>query len=74
MSASYPLHALRALLTSAAPERGVVVRITGATAQIATRTGLTSALTASSLRPGQRVTLRNGLAYPEAAPTRRYAL
>lgn len=66
-----PLHTIAALLRSADSTPGVVLSVsTAASARIATPSGaqLASPAPGSTLRPGQRVLLRHGLAYPAPAP------
>lgn len=74
---SYPLHALAALLAPAASTPGQVIS-TSATAQarIATPRGavLASAPPGTQLCPGQRVQIKNGIAYPVPASGPAYQL
>jgi len=72
---AFPLHELRSLLNPATPVAGLVVAVRTAVVDIATPTGLRTARPAGrALAIGERVTVRDGLAYPAAAAERRYVL
>ena len=72
----YPLHALRSLLSKPAPTRGIITAQSGARLTLATPQGMMTALAASDVvyRIGQAVRIRDGIAYPSAAPAERYVL
>jgi hypothetical protein len=75
MPSTYPLDEIRALLDTREALPGVVVATRDGAADIATRTGLhTARVTGRVLRIGERVTLRDGNAYPRATADRRYPL
>ena len=72
---TFPLHELRGLLGPQPPTAGLVVSVDGRRVEVATATGLREAH-APDTPPsvGDRVTLRDGVAYPRARPDRRYVL
>jgi hypothetical protein len=75
VSSAFPLHELRALLAASHPETGVVVAVEASRVEVATASGLLQAFAPGRVPDiGERVTLRDGVAYPRAAPTRRYVL
>lgn len=75
MSGAYPLHELRAILSPSVPVAGVVVRVAPALVDIATPTGLRQVRPGGrALTLGERVTVRDGAAYPAASAGARYAL
>lgn len=74
MSATHPLLELRRLLTSETERRGRVVRLEGRQVTIATASGILTAQSGASLHLGQAVSVRDGTAYPVAAPSAVYAL
>ncbi|WP_295440925.1 hypothetical protein [uncultured Thiodictyon sp.] len=70
-----PLQELRELLGVVDSTSGVVVRVWEGAAEVATSSGLQSVgLGGQSLRVGERVTVRGGLAFSRAAAKRRYVL
>jgi hypothetical protein len=74
-SSVYPLHELRALLGGAQALSGVVVASLSGMVDVATATGLQQARAPGRpLTVGERVTVRNGTAYPRAVADRRYVL
>ena len=71
----YPLHALRQLLASEQPIRGVITAISSQRATVATPSGARTVMTGSqALKVGQAVTIRQGVAYPSARPADRYVV
>jgi hypothetical protein len=76
MSTAFPLHELRSLLApgaGAAP--GVVVTVKEDRADIATPQGLRVArIIGRAIHAGERVVVRDGVAYPAARAERRYVL
>lgn len=74
-SGTFPLHELRALLSPAAPLAGVVVGVQSTIVEVATPLGLRKARQGGrALLLGERVTVREGAAYPAATASRRYVL
>jgi hypothetical protein len=72
---TFPLHELRALLAPAAPLAGVVVGVQSTLIEVATPTGLRKARQGGrALLVGERVTVRDGAAYPAASAGGRYVL
>lgn len=71
---SYPLSALRSLLAVDQPTHGVVVRIVGTDAEIATASGMRHAKTVGTLAVGDPVTLSQGIASRRATATAEYPL
>jgi len=72
---TYPLHELRALIAPAGPIAGIVVAVGSTLVDCATATGLRQARPAGrTLKTGERVSIRDGLAYPAATAARRYHL
>jgi len=70
----YPLKALRSLLASPAPTRGVVTATNGQRVTLATPAGLQTAIASTTLAIGQTVRLQDGTAYPAARAAERYVL
>jgi len=71
----YPLHALRQLLAGDQPTRGAITAISGQRATVATPSGARTVMASShALKVGQAVTIRQGVAYPSAAPADRYVV
>ena len=70
----YATHALRSLLQPRGEIMGSVVRVTSSVAEVATAKGLMRVQAASSVRPGQRVRVSEGLAYQAAVSSVKYAL
>jgi hypothetical protein len=62
------------MLQPAGPTRGVVVRLVGGVAEIATDKGMVRVQAATALQPGQRVRISGGAAYPAAVAAVKYAL
>ena len=72
---AYPLHELRELLRVPVPTLGVVVASTAVAASVATAAGVQVARTPGrALAAGERVTLRDGVAYPAAVADRTFVL
>jgi hypothetical protein len=71
---TYPLSALRALLAADQPTQGVVVRIVGTDAEIATASGMRHAKTVGTLAVGDPVTLTQGIASRRAKASADYPL
>lgn len=74
MPSSYPLDALRQALTADSPQHGVVTRVVGAEAQIATSAGLVTARTSGSISAGQAVSVTAGVCRRRAVVSAEYAL
>ena len=70
----FAAHALRTLLQPAGPIMGVVVRVVGGVADVATAKGTQPAQASAAVRAGQRVRISGGTAYPAAVARARYAL
>jgi hypothetical protein len=71
----YPLGELKTLLSREEEQVGVVVATSTGAVTCATPTGLSAArVTGRSLRVGERVVVRAGIAYPRAKPGETYAL
>ncbi len=72
---AFPLHELRALLAPAEPVAGVVVGVQSAFVEVATPVGLRKARQGGRpLAVGERVTVRDGAAFPAATAAKRYVL
>jgi hypothetical protein len=73
--ATFPLAELRTLLGTRPPTAGIVVTVDGSRLEVATVEGLREAR-AGDTPPAvwDRVTLRDGIAYPRARPGRRYVV
>jgi hypothetical protein len=76
MTTAFPLHELRALLApGATPAPGVVVAVREDQADVATPQGLrTARIIGRAIHAGERVVVRDGVAYPAARAERRYVL
>lgn len=71
---SYPLKDLRSLLSGSSPNRGIIVRVSGSVAEVATMQGLMQAQLRTRLQVGATVTLRNGYAESASVPSGVYQL
>jgi hypothetical protein len=73
MTDRYAAHALRSLLQPPGPTMGLVVRVVGGIAEVATAKGVLR-VRAESVRAGQRVRVSGATAYPAAVARAKYAL